>query len=102
MVLKTASDDQHAIGLYNSLSALAQQVPTEGVFTRRYSGPKINAVPAAKHNVATAMPALIPIKIENPAFFAASQTLPLRYQLKSATKHPPYQITLEPVELSDT
>ena len=102
MVFKTASDDQHAIGLYNSPSALAQQVPTEDVFTRKYSGPKINAVPAAKHNVATAMPALTPLNIEKPSFFASSQTLPLRYQLKSATKHPPYQMTLEPVELSDT
>ena len=102
MVFKTASDDQHAIGLYKSSSVLAQQVPTDGVFTRRYSGPKINAVPAAKHNVAIAMPALTPINIEKPSFFAASQTLPLRYQLKSATKHPPYQITLEPVELNDT
>jgi len=72
------------------------------VLTRRYSGPKINAEPAAIANDVTAIPALTPLKIEKPAFFEVSQTLPLRYQCKRATKHPPYQMTLEPVELSET
>ena len=99
-VFTKASDDQHAIGLYLVPSAFAQQVPIEGASTLRYSGPKKNADPAAITIAPTAITALKPVKRDTPTLFAASQTLPPRYQLKSATRHPPNQYTFEPVELN--
>lgn len=100
IVFTKASDDQHAIGVYLVPSDFAQQVPIEGASTLRYSGPIKNADPAAITIAPMATTAFIPVKRETPTLFAASQALPPRYQLNSATKHPPNQYTFEPVELN--